>query len=184
MPEGHTSLQVTIMPRLNVALGVSKDQGSPSHTSPTMLPGYRESIYGVPPQSLAWRDGHRDDTHQQLPRLASIDDRRHSQASSISVGDSINLTGSQQHAHRTGQGHPPPTLRSESTNKSTSSSASTGSSAYFTPRTPMEPPLERALPMPSLYSQKNFESQLAPLRPPSLSPQATVFGSQASPNGM
>jgi hypothetical protein len=51
----------------------------------------------------------------------------------------------------------------------------------------MEPPLERALPIPSLYPQKSngsFENQLPPLRPPSLSPRSTMLGSQQSPNGM
>src|SRR5206468_1831481 len=85
-----------------------------------------------------------------------------------------NLTGSTQHSHRTGHSPVPALLTSESTN-------STSSSVFYTPRTPLEPPLERAMPLPSLYSQKspvNFDNQLPPIRPPSLSPRTTLPGSQ------
>lgn len=118
---------------------------------------------------------------QQLSRKAS-GERRPSYTRSPS--DKLNLTGSVQHAHRTGHSNRPPLLTSESTSTSTNSTAS--SSAYFTPRTPMEPPLERALPIPALYPQKSngsFEHQLPPIRPPSLSPRST-YGAQQSPNGM
>ena len=186
--DGHTSPQSATMPKLALTLGASRGPGSPNTASPAVLPGYRDSIFGGTQQTLAWRDGQRDESgnsFQQLPRLASINDRRPSYPGGI-VKDALNLTGSLQHAHRTGQSHPPPLLTSESTNRSSGSSASGASSAYYTPRTPMEPPLERALPIPSLYPQKSsgsFESQLPPLRPPSLSPQSTVLGTQQSPNG-
>ncbi|KAH8792742.1 hypothetical protein BGZ57DRAFT_750575 [Hyaloscypha finlandica] len=169
-------------PKLSLALGGPKRQHSPSTTSPTVLPGYRESIYGTPQQSIPWRDNSRDDSLaslQQLNRKAS-GERRPSYTRSPS--DKLNLTGSVQHAHRTGHSNRPPLLTSEST--STNSTAS--SSAYFTPRTPMEPPLERALPIPALYPQKSngsFEHQLPPIRPPSLSPRST-YGAQQSPNGI
>jgi hypothetical protein len=119
---------------------------------------------------------------QQLPRTESVGDRRSGYAGGP-VTDSLNLAGSQQHTHRPGQSHPPPLLTSESKNRSFASSASTGSSALFTPRTPMELPLERSLLIPLLYSQKSsltFENQLPPLRPPSLSPHSTWLGSQQS----
>jgi len=186
--DGAPSPPLSSVPKLSLALGGPKGQGSPNTTSPTILPGYRESIYGGPQQALPWRDSQRDDglgSLHQLSRVASVGDRRSSYTGSPS--DKLNLTGSTQHAHRTGQSHPPPLLASESTNRSSASSASTASSAFFTPRTPMEPPLERALPIPSLYPQKstgNFENQLPPLRPPSLSPRSTMHGSQQSPNGM
>jgi len=182
--EGGASPQFANAPKLSLALGGPKRQDSPNTTSPTVLPGYRESIYGTPQQSTPWRDNSRDDglaSLQQLSRIASGNDRQPSYPGSPS--DKLNLTGSLQHAHRTGQSQAPPLLTSEST--STNSTAS--SSTYFTPRTPMEPPLERALPLPALYPQKStssFEHQLHPIRPPSLSPRSTLLGSQQSPNGI
>jgi hypothetical protein len=62
----------------------------------------------------------------------------------LSATDHLNLSGTVLHAHRTGQSHPPPLLKSKSTNRSSTSSPSTGLSAFFSPRTPMEPPLGRA----------------------------------------
>lgn len=183
LAEGQTSPQVSHMPKLSVTLGAPKPQNSPSAVSPTVLPGYRDSIFQSH-QLPTWRESQRDDTpanHQQLPRLSSVAEG-HSNLSG--APDPRNLTGSQQHAHRTSQGQnyppPPPLLTSDST----ASSASTGSSVFFTPRTPLEPPLERSLPIPALYSQKSYENQLPPLRPPSLSPQSTLVTTQQSPNCM
>jgi hypothetical protein len=170
--DGGASPQFASAPKLSLALGGPKRQISPSTTSPTVLPGYRESIYGAPQQSLPWRDNSRDDSLASLQQLSR----------KASPSDKLNLTGSVQHAHRTGHSNRPPLLTSEST--STNSTAS--SSTYFTPRTPMEPPLERALPIPALYPQKSngsFEHQLPPIRPPSLSPRS-AYGAQQSPNGM
>jgi len=188
---GGASPQFANAPKLSLALGGPKRQGSPNTTSPTVLPGYRDSIYGTPQHSIPWPENARDDgltSLQQLSRIASGNDRRSNYPGPPS--EKLNLTGSPQHAHRTGQGHPPPLLTAESTtstNRSTASSGSTvSSSAYFTPRTPMEPPLERALPIPSLYSQKtngSFEHQLPPIRPPSLSPRSSLLSAQQSPNG-
>jgi len=169
--DNHTPSQVSIMPKLTVAPGGTKVPSSPKSNSPTVLPGYRDSIFQGP-QQIQWREGQRDENFQQNPHPASINDGR--------IAD---LPGSQQHARRASQTHPPPLLTTESTNRSTGSTASTVSSAYFTPRTPMEPPFERSLPIPSMYAQKgNYENQLPPLRPTSLSPQATMGGSQQSPN--
>lgn len=190
-PEGQSSPQIPSMPKLSVALGGPKPQNSPSATSPTVLPGYRDSIYGGNSQSLAWREGQRGDdlANSQLPRLSSVTDSRPN-FSGLSHADPRNLTGSQQHDHRMnrGQNHPPPPLlSSESTNRSSTSSASTGSSAFYTPRTPLEPPLDRALPIPSLYAQKSngsYDNQLPPLRPPSLSPQSSMLLTQQSPNAI
>jgi hypothetical protein len=191
LTDGHPSPQNTAMPKLILAHGGSNSLGSPPNTnSPAFLPGYRDSIFAGNNQVLSWREGQRDDVGasvQQLPRISSIGDRRPSRTGPAS--DALNLTGSLQHAHRTGQSqsHPPPLLTSESTNRSSTSSASTNSSAFFTPRTPMEPALDRALPIPSMYPQKSsgsYESQLPPLRPPSLSPQSSSLGSQLSPNGI
>jgi hypothetical protein len=187
--DGHSPPQPSSMSKLNAGIGPPKGHGSPVMASPTLLPGFRESIFGGNHQSLPWRDGPRDDgaaSLQQFSRVASVDDRQSSHSGAANA-ESRNLTGSVQHSHRTGHSHPPPLLTSESTNRSTASSSSTGSSAFFTPRTPMEPSLDRAMPLPSLYSQKSngtYENQLPPLRPPSLSPQTTILGSQQSPTGM
>ena len=189
--EGHPSPQTSTMPKLILAHGGSKSRGSPPSTSsPTVLPGYRDSIFTGNNQVLSWREGQRDEVGasiQQLPRISSIGDRGSTLTRPVS--DPLNLTGSMQHAHRTGQpqSHRPPLLTSESTNRSSASSISTNSSAFFTPRTPLEPAQDRALPIPSLFPQKSssgFDSQLPPLRPPSLSPQTTLLGTQHSPNGM
>jgi hypothetical protein len=199
-PNGHTSPQSAL-----TVSNASKDHGSPTSSSSTVLPGYRDSIFGGNAQ-VAWREEPRDTNFggntqlfffkeslreevpspsQQFPRTTAAEDKRSSYTKSPLV-DSLNLTGSSQHAHRTGQGRPP-TLTSESTTRSSGSSASTSSTAFYTPRTPMEPSFDRALPLPSLYPQKsssNFENQLPSLRPPSLSPQSTAPGFQQSPNGM
>ncbi|RDL36622.1 uncharacterized protein BP5553_05974 [Venustampulla echinocandica] len=164
-------------------------QGSPS---PTLLPGYRESIFGGIQQGLPWRDGKPDDANssgQKLPRLANVYDRRSSYASTPIV-DSISLPGSAQHPRRTVHNHPPPMLTPEPTNlgnRSTGSvsSDSPNSSAFFAPRTPLEPPHDRPLPLPSLFppmSSGSSDNQLPPLRPPSLSPQSAMANPQQSPN--
>lgn len=139
---------------------------------------------------MPWRDGPREEgltNFHQLPRITSVDDRR---ANHPGPTDSLNLTGSGHPAHRNERIHappPPPLLTTESTNMSTSTN-STGSSVSFTPRTPMEPPLDRAMPLPSLYSQSqsgSYENQLPPMNQrPSLSPQSTIVGTQKSPTGM
>lgn len=192
--ESQPSPQLTGLKKLSV--GAANSQSSPSTTSPTVLPGYRDSIFSGVNQTLAWRDGHRDDngiSGQQLPRITNPADARRSSYTGPPVADPLNLTGSLQHAHRTGQGsgHPPPLLSSESTaGRSSGSSGSAGSSVFYnTPRTPMEPSLDRALPIPTLYPQKSTGSfdnphQLPPLRPPSLSPQTSMLGTQQSPNGI
>ncbi|CZS94746.1 hypothetical protein WAI453_013421 [Rhynchosporium graminicola] len=143
-------------------------------TSPTILPGYRDSIF----PSLPWRDAQRDEVisrYQPLPSIASVKDRQTS-FSAAPHHDPLNPSGPQQHARRTEQSHPAPLLKSESTNRSTVSTGSTISSIYYSPRTPMDPPMERALPIPSIYSQKPFKNQLPPIRPPSLSPQPSLLG--------
>jgi len=184
MTDGHPSPQLSNGQKSS--LGAPLGHSSSNTSSPMVLPGYRESIFGGNQQALPWRDSQREEnigSHHQLPRIGCTSDRR----PSLPEKEKLNLTGSVQHAHRTGHSHPPPLLTSESTTRSSGSSASTVSSTFFSPRTPMEPPLERALPTPSLYPQKSsgsFESQLPPLRPPSLSPRSTMLGSQQSPNGI
>lgn len=183
----HDSHGAVTVSKLNVGLGASSSQGSPNIPSPNVLPGYRESIYGGSQHSLPWREMQREDSSglQKLPRLVSTLDRRPSPPSTSGI-DGPNIPGPLQHPSRARQinSHPPPLLTHESTNRSTASSVST-SSSYFTPKTPMEPPLER-LPIPSLYPQKStgsYEPHLPPLIAPSLSPQNTIQISQLSPSG-
>jgi hypothetical protein len=164
------------------SIPTSMTQTSPLLTSQAILPGYRESIYSGNQQSLPWREGNKEDGgHSQFPRISNAGARRSSQSAPI---DPLSFISSQ-HTHRTAHpppAHPPPLL----TQESTAGSTSTTSSAYYTPRTPLEPAIDRPLPIPPLYPQKSpgpYESQLPPLRPPSLSPQATIH-SQQSPSGM
>ena len=190
--ESQPSPQLTGLKKLSVA--AANSLGSPSTTSPTVLPGYRDPILNGTHQTLAWGDGQRDDNSipvQQLPGMITPATARRSSYAGPPVADSLNLTSSLQHAPRTGQNYPHPPARpsSESTaGRSSGSSASTNSSIFYSPRTPLEPSLDRTLPIPQLYPQKSTGSfdnqhQLPPLRPPSLSPQSTL-GSQQSPNGM
>ena len=191
--DSQPSPQLTGIKKLSAAHGATNSQGSPSIASPTTLPGYRDSIFSASSQTLAWREGLRDDSMsgQNLPRVRNPADRP-SSFTGPSVADSLNVTGSLQHAHRTGQvSHPPPLISSESAaGRSTGSSVSTSSSAFYnTPRTPMEPPLDRALPIPTLYPNKSISSfdsphQLPPIRQSSLSPQTSISGiPQSTPNG-
>jgi hypothetical protein len=179
--------QLPNVPNPSVSHGEAVGQGSPKPPLPTVLPGYREAIFGTH-QTLPWREGPapRDETappFQQLPRIANVDERRSSYGGGAVRGkaDAPNLTGSQQHARRTGLGHTPPLLTSEST------TGSANSSAFFSPHTPLEPTLDRSLPIASLLSQKSsslYENQLPPLRPPSLSPQSSMPSALQSPNGI
>jgi hypothetical protein len=191
--DGVSSPQLSGLKNLAVTHG-SSGQGSPNQ-SPTALSGYRESIFPGLPQShqnFARREGQRDEispASQQLPRMANRDESHRSIYSGGPIGDSVDQTGPmQQYAHRTGQSHPPPFLVSESTNLSSASSGSTSSSAFYTPRTPLEPALDRPpIQLPAIFPHKSssgsFESQLQPLRPPSLSPQTIIHGLQQSPTG-
>lgn len=159
-------------------------QGSP------VLPGYRDSLNSYDAAQIhefPWRDGQRESgsNTQKLPTLASVYDRKPSYAGTPGA-EMLGMTGSLQHTRRTGLGNPPPLLTSESTNRSTTSSASTASSTFYTPRTPLDNPLDRPpLTLPSLFSQKStgsMDSQLSPFPAPSLSPQAPHMAQQ-SPTG-
>ncbi|PSS27836.1 hypothetical protein M430DRAFT_131761 [Amorphotheca resinae ATCC 22711] len=178
-----------LSPAMALPVGQTGKSLSPASSSGT-LPGYREAIFGGSSQSLPWREGNRDENSmslQQHRRVTGIGDRQ--SYPGPPMADSLNPTGGLQHAHRMVQGRPPPpppSLISEST-KSSGSSASTNSPAFLTPRTPLEPHLERSLPIPSLFPQKStgtYENQLPPLRVPSLSPQSAMLGSQNSPNNI
>ncbi|TAQ84846.1 hypothetical protein B7494_g6832 [Chlorociboria aeruginascens] len=174
-------IHLSNLPTRALVHGRAPSQASPKTASPPVLPGYRDSMFGGAVQSVPRREGQREDnmvSHQQLPRISNIDERRSSQ-SNAHGRDTLNPTGTLQHSHRTeqvGQTQVPPLLTSES--------SASNSSAFLTPRTPMEPSLDRALPMPSLYPQSSgsFDHHLPPLRPPSLSPQSSVLGIHQFPN--
>jgi len=163
----------------NLAVTRSQNvQGSPSATSPPVLPGYRDAIFGTAPQTLAWRDSPRgaeppSAMQQQLSRMMNpVHERRSSQPGT----DSPNPYGSAAMAHRTvgaGGGYTPPLLTSESTGTTRSGGSSAG---LFAPRTPLEPSLERPqLPIPNIFPNKPlYDNQLPPIRPPSLSPQSSI----------
>ncbi|KAH6704351.1 hypothetical protein BKA61DRAFT_636108 [Leptodontidium sp. MPI-SDFR-AT-0119] len=177
LADGRPTPQVSVKPKTNVALA---DQGSPTATSPMALPRYHDSILGGTCQVLPWGEG--PGSLHQLPRTESVSDKR-SSYTGRPITDSPNLTSSQQHSHHLSQSHPPPLLTSESTKGSSAFLARTGSSALRTLPTPIELPLEHALPTPLHYSQKSshiFENQLPSLRPPSLSPQSRWLGAQQS----
>lgn len=160
--------------------------GSPIDT-PKVLPGYRESILG--PGAQQWREDHRDESSiaQQMTHANSIE-ARFGQSSPATAGMQDHSTSNDSKHHRrnpeSNQNPPPPSLTSESTVQSSGSVAS-NSSMYPGPRTPLEPDLNRALPMPSLYPQKSgsYDGQLPFLSGhPSLSPQNSLPGSQQCTN--
>ncbi|KAI9640927.1 hypothetical protein NHQ30_010768 [Ciborinia camelliae] len=150
---------------------------------PKVLPGYRESMLGPGAQHL--REDHRDGGSIVQPMTLPISsERRISQSSptTTSAQDHSRLNDSTQH-RRTPQSNlnPLPSLTSESTIQSTSPAAS--NSMYFAPRTPLEPDVNRSLPIPPLYPQKSYDGQLPFFTgPPSLSPQNSFPGTQQSPN--
>ncbi|PQE11646.1 hypothetical protein CJF32_00004809 [Rutstroemia sp. NJR-2017a WRK4] len=158
-------------------------QGSPTHSS-SILPGYRESMLG--PGAQNWREGRREEATilQPIQRIADMSERRRSH-SGPAMPDHLALAGSyQRHLRSERNSQPPPLLSTESTNQSTSSSTSNSSTYY--PRTPMEPNVDRSLPIPALFSQKsgNYDGPVPYLPAPSLSPRSSILGSQHSPNGM
>ena len=171
-----TSPQPGASSKSNIGAGSHHGSENGQFASSTVLPGYRESIYGVSHPSLPWRDGSRDDGAATLQQFSQANvSHQRSNHSANAFAESQSRTGSVQQSPLPPP--PPPLMTSESI-------SSTGST-YFSPHTPMEPPLERPMPLPSLFSQNktgNFENQLPPLRPPSLSPQTNVAGH--SPSGM
>jgi len=176
--EGHRPTTYTL-PVMQSGNG----RGSPNSPSDNTLSGYRGSVFVGTSQPLPWRDGNHEERSmplQQRRRVSSIGDRP-SGYPGPPIGDPLNLSDAVQQARRIGPGpYPPP-----STTTSISSHSAT-SSAYLTPRTPIEPPLERAPSISSLFPQKspgNYENQLPPLRA-SLSPQTRAEAAQQSPSSI
>jgi len=160
---------------------IGSGQGSPNISSPAVPPGYRDSMYSGNQHALPWRDGPREENGrpiQHLPPMNFVGEQRPN-LPGVST-DSFTAPHPRRAPHP-GPQQPPPLLASESTNRSTESS-STGSSAYFSPRTPLEPAIDRALPIPSLYTQKSsgmYENQLPPLQSHPLSPQGSFHLKQS-----
>jgi len=140
---GHVSTsRSSTIPNLTVGIGDLKRQRSPNTTSPTVLPGYRESIFGQAHQSLPWRDGQRN---ERIPSAQPFPhDEGDSRASyqELPATDNLSLAGSAQIAHRTRRCATPSLLTSDSTNRSSIASPSTGSSVFFNVGNPLtDPPL-------------------------------------------
>jgi len=164
LPDGQPSPQLPIH-------SANRQQGSPPLSSATILPGYRDSFFTDNRQALAgFRDDPRDE-QQQLPGI-----------STVGSVESLNLASPVKRSRRNGPaGPPPPLLIHESTNRSTGSS----SYSYFTPRTPIDSALEHpSMPYFSKRYPGNYENQLPPIQPASLSPQATEVNLHQSPNGV
>ncbi|KAM0142737.1 hypothetical protein ACHAP3_001843 [Botrytis cinerea] len=160
--------------------------GSPIEM-PTVLPGYRESMLG--PGAHHWREDHRDEgVNGKQTTLAVTGERRFSQSSPVAttLQDPHSIMNDSKQHRRNIQSNlnpAPPSLTSESTVQSNSSTNS-NSSIYGGPRTPLEPDFNRALPIPPLYPSRsgNYEGHLSFLSaPPSLSPQNSLLGTQQSP---
>lgn len=171
--ESHLSTALTLPA---VQPGSMRDSpGSP----PNVLSGYRGSVYVGNTQALPWREANREVRVmplQQRRRVASIGDRPSSYPGP--QGDPLNLTDAMQIAHRMA---PVPHPSSSLSSHGTLSSNSTSSSAYLSPRTPLEPPLERGHSIHSLFPQNspgNYENQLPPLR------TSPLHGSQHSSSSM
>ncbi|RAL63340.1 hypothetical protein DID88_003765 [Monilinia fructigena] len=177
-----SSVAMTPMKTLPALTNVSKapvPQGRLNPASPVDMPKVSSWL------SIGEKD-HRDEggNLQQILR-PSIERRISQSGSTSSTQDHLNMNGSTHHRRNLqGNLNPPPSLTSESTIQS-NSSAPSNSSMYFPPRTPLEPDLNRALPIPPLYPQKSgsYDSPLPFLSgPPSLSPQNSLPGTQHSPN--
>ncbi|KAI9745491.1 MAG: hypothetical protein M1818_001025 [Claussenomyces sp. TS43310] len=161
-------------------------QGSPQSMSNALLPGYRDIVIGSTSQqhTLAWREGlNGTDTPHLRPMTNAGSERRSSGTGrSASPFDSPSHPGmpTPSSFHSKGPRFTPPLLTSESTNSTTSSQAS-----VFYPRTPLDTPFDRALPVPSFFSAKppppSYDTQLPPLR--SLSPQSSQPVSRSGPPG-
>ncbi|KAH8815034.1 hypothetical protein F5884DRAFT_663987 [Xylogone sp. PMI_703] len=177
------STQISSMPTLTAPHN-SNIPDSRAASSPAVLPGYGDSLHGAGAQTLPWREHAREDSSGPPPQpgryvsMSSSNDRQ-PRYSSIASTEGLNLGNSIANSRRTVLGQAPPLLTSEST------ASGSSSSSFFTPRTPMEPTVERSLHFPSLYPQKSsggYEHQLPPIRPPSLSPQSSMQVQQHSPN--
>lgn len=166
-----------------------KGHGSPIGPSGS-LPGYRDTVIGPNPQTVAWRDQTRP-TEIPIHAYNRRVERNPSQSSILNGPDSPITFGQPFHSHhRTIGGFTPPLLTSESTTSTLQSSTSSGSgdSSYYSPRTPLDPSRDKpSLPIPPIYPGQKlagcFDTQLPLIRHPSLSPQSSMNVSYNSPSG-
>lgn len=187
----ETALQAPLPPS-------TKAQTSPGGPS-TALPGYRDTVINPNLQTLAWRD------HTRPPDLPIHGYNNRQVEPKLNQSGILNApetpTSFTQAFHN--QPRPslsaispfaPPSLTSESTvstQQSTSSStaADPRQSTYFAPRIPLDPSGERpSFPMHPVFSHKaqggaHFDTQLPPIRHPSLSPQLPASISYNSQSG-
>jgi hypothetical protein len=174
------------------ALALPAVQPGPRRDSPGSPPnvhsGYRGAIYVGNTQALPWREANREKRVmplQQRRRVASIGDRPSGYPGP--QGDPLNIAEAMQIARRMALVPHPPSASASLSSYSTLSSHSTNSSSYLSPRTPLEPTLERGLSMHSLFPQPspgNYENQLPPLRTSPLTPQPRDHGSLHSSSSM
>jgi hypothetical protein len=165
----------------------SAEPYSPTPTSSSVLPGYRDSLVGAQHQTLAWRDNTRASDASSPPkasRISNMSERRSHPPAGGNTDHSNHFGVRSQNGYRTGSSFsPPPLLTSESTTGTSISSASNSSSLHHMPRTPLEPPFERQLSIAPLYASKPQDNQLPPIRSMSLSPQSSINVSYNSPSG-
>ncbi|KFZ19856.1 hypothetical protein V502_03455 [Pseudogymnoascus sp. VKM F-4520 (FW-2644)] len=176
----------------------SKAQTSPGGPS-TSLPGYRDTVINPNLQTLAWRD------HTRAPELPIHGYSRQvepklNQSGILNAPETpTSFTQAFHNQPRASlssiSAFSPPSLTSESTvstQQSTSSStaADPRQSTYFAPRIPLDPSRDRpSFPMHPVFHGSNskapthFDTQLPPIRHPSLSPQLPVSVSYNSQSG-
>lgn len=166
-------------PQANRGLHPVKANDPNGMSLPSVLPGYRESIiFGGNTPNLSWRDHPHEESSslQRMTILANLSDTRPGPFTTI-PRESRPMMPSMQSHQSLQASNPPSLITQESTNSN--------SSSIFQPRTPLESPGDRTLP--PIYPSKalgHFDSQLPPIRPPSLSPQTSSFGQSHSPGGM
>jgi hypothetical protein len=186
--KGTKSVSAGVIPAEILAV---RDQESPPPVKNHILPGYRDSLYGVNyeakyQQTLAWRENTRVDPlpSSHFARITTMEEQRMPQYAPSPAEASSQFNGRQHPSLRTSTSFsPPPLLTSESTAGTTVSSNSNNSMQYL-PRTPLDPPLDRPLGSASGYPGKPYDSQLPPLQGISLSPHTPVNVSYNSPSGM
>lgn len=168
------SKTAVISPTPMLIEAITSAQSSPSMLNSSFGVDHRESLPTILQQLGPLRpDATRDDATRHAPpnqmSMRSVD--------AGTLSDAPPLYTARHRVERVDA--VPPMLTHGSTSDSTVSANS-----YFTPRTPIEPSLERILPMPVKFPQKpgSFEGVLPPIRPPSLSPQTSVFGTRPSPS--
>ncbi|KAI1000998.1 hypothetical protein K3495_g7200 [Podosphaera aphanis] len=175
-PLDNKNLSSRENPEVAVAMSMKKSSShkSPQTKSPNILPGYRDSILTNNHQNISWREPIREESScpvEQYPRLNGAEERR------VTPPEQMFHSVPLQHISHSqnNQTHRPILSNNETVNPNPpSSSGSTGSSHYFGPRTPLQPPLDRPLKISLPYhskSNENFERQLPPLKQPLLSPK-------------